>query len=180
VKNRKLMIGICLVMILIICVIVIVSRPMVYGNDTVSMEALIAKEMDTEKSVDVFDTIDVEDYRIAGFVMGKAQLGYAAFKKNKSGNYEMTMAKNPSKTIPRGLDIAVSYFSYTTDDEFSNNLVVLSNNPQLAEIEWTNKDNEDIRRIKVNTAPSITMIEFAEYNQESEYTFYDKGGQKIE
>jgi hypothetical protein len=74
----------------------------------------------------------------------------------------------------------VSYLSYTKGDESSNNLVVLSNNPQLSQIGWTNKDNGDVRRIKVNTNPSITMIEIPEYNHESEYMFYDKGGQIIE
>jgi hypothetical protein len=179
-KNKKLLAALALGLILVVCAVFIVSRPSMYGNDTASMQALIAKELDTEKALEVFDTIDIDDVRVAGYVMEKVQLGYALFKKNASGNYELTLVKNPNKTVPRALDIAVSYLSYTKGDESSNNLVVLSNNPQLSQIGWTNKDNGDVRRIKVNANPSITMIEIPEYNHESEYLFYDKGGQIIE
>jgi hypothetical protein len=180
-KNYKIFIFLFPFVLLIVAAILIFalgSRPKMYGNDIASMETMIAQQLKTDETVTVFDTIDVEKCRYAGYIAGETQYAYAQFKANEHGDYELVEVKRASHLVRRAFDVSVSYSSLIKENETESTsyLVVVSSNPQLADIEWV--IGGDIRRYPVDSNPSIHVFELP--GQFSQYFFYDQSGSKMD
>ncbi|QZY53942.1 hypothetical protein [Crassaminicella profunda] len=181
-KNKKLNFSILAIFILIVCVFILnMPRPQ---NDIASMEKMISKQIKAKETVVVYNMDVVDDYRLVGYLIEDEQkyekFGFALFKVNKKDNYEFINAIDADKTTKETTDIIVYEFSQFKLGDFSQprQLVIISNNSQLASIERITKNGE-IQIKEVTDNPSISFFEDLDSNVKVKYNFYDKGGNII-
>ncbi len=171
-----------MIFILIVCIsIVIISRP---KSNIASMEKMISKRIKTNKTVMVYNGTVIDDYRLVSYILKDPQeyqkVGYAQFRINRNGNYELINVIDADKTTKKAHDITVYEFSQLKVGDFSitTNLFVISNNPKLAKIERM-MDNGEIQAKEVITNSSISFFEDSDGDIKAKYNFYDKSGHII-
>lgn len=178
-KKKKWIFSVAMIFILIGCIsIVIMSRP---KNDITSMEKMISKRIKANETVMVYNEIVIDDYRLDSYILKDAKeyqkVGYALFRVNRDGNYEILNVIDADKTIKIADDITLYEFSQLRAGDFSINtsLFVISNNPQLAKIERI-MENGEIKIKEVTDNPSISFFDDLDRSSKARYNFYDKNG----
>lgn len=153
------------------------SRPQ---NDIASMEKMISKQIKAKETVIAYNMDVVDDYRLVGYLIEDEQkyeeFGFALFEMNKKGNYKLVNVIDPDKIAKEIDDIIVYEFSQFKLGDFSQprQLVIISNNSQLARIERIN-ENGEIQIKEVTNNPSISFFEDLDGGLDAKYNFYDKG-----
>jgi len=167
------------IFILIVCIsIVIMSRP---KNDIASREKMISEQIRTNETVMIYNAIVVDDYRLSSYILKDVEkyqkVGYALFRMNRDGKYELISVIDADKTTNKAHNISLYEFSQLKAGGFPINpsLFVISNNPQLAIIERI-MDNGEIQIKEVTDNPSISFFQYLDENSKAKYNFYDKNG----
>lgn len=180
-KNKKWLFLLFIIFILIVCLsIVIMSRP---KNDIASIEKMISKRIRTNKTVMLYNEIVIDDHRLISYILKDAQeyqkVGYAHFRINRDGIYELINVIDEDKITKKVHDITIYEFSQLKAGDFSTTSVfVISNNPQLAKIERI-MDNGEIQVKEVITNPSASFFDESDGDINAIYNFYDKSGDII-
>ncbi|QOR34461.1 hypothetical protein IMX26_13320 [Clostridium sp. 'deep sea'] len=183
-KKHSFLIALIILAIVIVSVIKNTKKEQVLMND-VYYKNEIVKQLNTKKSVVIFGTTDIEDYRFVGYLIGNTvqsqRCSYAVFKKVDTDYYQINSVIYSKKMTSRAQDIVVSNFSFVKTGNTASTmfLIVLSKNANLAKItfEIKNEDNITIKKVYIN--PSITIFEYPQYDFTGEYLFYDKDGNII-
>ena len=177
--SKKSIFSIFVIFILIVCIsIVIMSRP---KNDIASREKMISEQIRTNETVMIYNAIVVDDYRLSSYILKDVEkyqkVGYALFRMNRDGKYELISVIDADKTTNKAHNISLYEFSQLKAGGFPINpsLFVISNNPQLAKIERI-MDNGEIQIKEVTDNPSISFFQYLDENSKAKYNFYDKNG----
>ena len=177
--SKKSIFSISVIFILIVCIsIVIMSRP---KNDIASREKMISEQIRTNETVMIYNAIVVDDYRLSSYILKDVEkyqkVGYALFRMNRDGKYELISVIDADKTTNKAHNISLYEFSQLKAGGFPINpsLFVISNNPQLAIIERI-MDNGEIQIKEVTDNPSISFFQYLDENSKAKYNFYDKNG----
>ena len=177
--SKKSIFSIFVIFILIVCIsIVIMSRP---KNDIASREKMISEQIRTNETVMIYNAIVVDDYRLSSYILKDVEkyqkVGYALFRMNRDGKYELISVIDADKTTNKAHNISLYEFSQLKAGGFPINpsLFVISNNPQLAIIERI-MDNGEIQIKEVTDNPSISFFQYLDENSKAKYNFYDKNG----
>src|SRR5690606_10500296 len=84
-------------------------------SDKALMEKMIAKQIKTKKPVILYNLWVLENYRLAGYVIGDEdkyeKFSFVVFNLNQEGDYEIIDVIEPYKTINEAADITVYEFS---------------------------------------------------------------------
>ncbi len=185
-KNKKWIFSIVIIFILI--AYVFLSRP---RDNIALMEKLISKHIKTKQSVTLYNATVIDNHRLVSYILKDAEryqeVGYAHFRINSKGKYELLNLIEPDKIIEKASDITIYEFSQlksefsqliTNDFSINTSLFIISNNPQLVKIERI-MTNGEIQQKEVSTNPSISFFhDLDEYNK-AEYKFYNKNGDII-
>jgi hypothetical protein len=185
-KNKKWLIAIIVIFILIIYVVI--SRPQDDGTLKVK---LISRHINTDQSITLYNAIIVDNHSLVSYILSSKDkyqgVGYAHFKKNNKGKYELLNVIEPDKITEKASDITIYEF-YKLTEEFSklftkevligSSLFIISNNPQLNRIERI-MDNGEIQKKEIDVNPSISFYDDFDDNSKVEYNFYNENGDSI-
>lgn len=185
-KNKKWIIAI--IMIFIFTIYVVMSRP----QDSITlMEKLISKHIDTNQSIIIYNQIKVDNHNLVSYILSSKDkyqgVGYAHFKINNKGKYELLNVIEPDKITEKTRDITIYEF-YKLREEFSSlttnevsintSLFIISNNPKLSMIERI-MGNGETKKKEVNVNPSISFFDDLDDTSKAEYNFYNENGDII-
>ncbi len=185
-KNKKWILAISMIVVLIIYVVV--SRPQ---DAMTSMEKLISKNINTNQSITIYNSIGIDNHRLVSYILSSKDelqgVGYAHFKVNNKGKYELLSIIEPDITAEKSSNITIYEFNklreelselITNEVSINTSLFIISNNPELSRIERI-RDNGEIQNKKINVNPSISFFDDLD-NNKAEYNFYNESGDIIE
>ena len=185
-KNKKWISAIIMIFILIIYIVM--YRP---KDDLALMEKLISKHINTNQSIILYNAINIDNHSLMSYILSSKDkyqgIGYAHFKINNKGKYELLNVIEPEKITEKASDITIYEF-YRLIEEFSKlitnevsintSLFIISNNPKLNMIERI-MSNGKTQKKEVNINPSISFFDDLDDNNTVEYNFYNKNGDVI-
>lgn len=139
-KNKKWIIAI--IMILILTIYVVMFRPQ---DDISLMGKLILKHINSNQSITIYNATIVDNSKLVSYILSSQDkyqgVGYAHFKINSKGKYELLNVIEPDKITEKASDITIYEF-YKLGEELITNkvsinasLFIISNNPELSMIE---------------------------------------------
>jgi hypothetical protein len=137
------------------------------ANTEEEMLGIITKELDLDVSVQIIDTIELDDVALVCYMTGNEyqghSYGYAEFKKQKN-SYEFL---HNYSTMERGMDLRSA--------SYNNSYLFISNNEksQNLRIRFQNGKEE---LIAVDKIPFVYYMENA---SNFEYHFLDKNGKEL-
>lgn len=181
-KKKKWIFILFIIFILVVC-ISIKSR---FGSksDIDTMEKLISNQIRTDETV-IIDTMDVmNEHRLVCYILENDQfyqkVGYADFKINKKGSYELIKVVDADKVSKLTQDIALYQFTqFKVEDYLISTNIVISNNPQLAKVEQI-IENRVVQTKEISNNPSISIFEDLDRTLKAKYKCYDKSGGVIQ
>jgi hypothetical protein len=166
--------------ILISCLYAIISS---MPNKSTDMSKLIEKSLSKQykakTQIEIFDTCEVLDYKIAGFTeVDSDKCGFAILKQDVDSRFELIRLDRFDKLMIRALDTYVQYVDLKDEKYelgFEQYLVFLSMNPELSRIKMTVDDGKPAYK-EIKSTPSLTLLEYPIGSTKAEYLFYDKAG----
>ncbi|WMJ77300.1 MULTISPECIES: hypothetical protein [unclassified Sedimentibacter] len=186
-KNKKWIFAIS--MILVLTIYVVMSRPQ---DAVTSMEKLISKNINTNQSITIYNSIVIDNHRLVSYILSSKDeyqgVGYAHFKVNNKGKYELLNVIEPDKITEKASNITIYEFNkvreeiselITNEVSINKSLFIISNNPNLSRIERI-MDNGEIKSKEINVNPSISFFDDLDGNNKAEYNFYNESGDIIE
>lgn len=179
-KNKKVIILVSAIVVLLACIIVIMTRS---KNDIEAKERMIKRQIRTNDTVMVYNEIVIDNHRLDSYTVedekSYKKVGYAHFILNEKNNYELVEVIDADKITRITDDIMVYEFLEMKVEGFSTTLnFVISNDPQLAKVERV-IENGETQIKEVTTNPAICFFDDLDHPVRSEYIFHDKDGNII-
>lgn len=153
------------------------NKQKLYGNDVKDIENTIMMKTGIKSDIIiVFDIIDIDNYRIAGFINGDFdgdKMGYVVFQKEYPNNY---LFKYIYVTEQYGDGIEENFLSLGEN----NYSIILANNNELAQVKRVIAGSgTDIVNISHN--PSLTLMQEPKLrNTAVAFYYYDEYGNEVE
>ena len=165
-----------LLCVLILCMVLLISHCMINFENHRSVEEQIAifinKNINQEDfELVLFDVDNFEEYGIIGFQENNSNnLGIAIFDRIDESSQQLVECYFSDRMTERGLDIFITH-------GVSNYFIVLSNNPEFAEI--VIKYGNIIYKYEIHSVPSLNIIHIPTGISTYSYDFYDRFGNII-
>lgn len=181
IKGKKLIYVILIIILFSAWIVKLISRS---ESDKALMEKMIAKQIKTKKPVILYNLWVLENYRLAGYVIGDEdkyeKFSFVVFNLNQEGDYEIIDVIEPYKTINEAADITVYEFSQIKIGDFlvDRQLAIMNNNPNLSKVELI-VENGESQIQEVYSIPEVIIFEDLDENWDLEYKLYDKYGNTI-
>jgi hypothetical protein len=182
-KNKKWIIAI--IMISILTIYVVMSRSQ---DNITNMEKQISKHIDSNQSITIYNATIGENSKLVSYILSRKDkyqgVGYAHFKINNKGKYELLNVIEPNKITEKASEITIyEFYKYreeliTNEDSINTSLFIISNNPKLSMIERI-MGNGETQKKEINVNPSISFFDDLDDNNKAEYNFYDENGDII-
>lgn len=174
---KRQIVTVAVVMVSVLIGMLIYQFVPLYGNDTPSIEKIIARHYDV---VSIVDVNDIQNYRFVGFKSTNGKLGYAVFHKNSSHNYEWKFTEVAG--APSGI---YSFFEplpeyRDSDGRMHYATITVSSNPNLAKVKRIINDKYMDEK-EISSCPSMVLLDLdiPDDSFGTTYCYYDKNGNQI-
>ncbi|EPR07737.1 hypothetical protein [Ruminiclostridium papyrosolvens] len=181
IKRRSKLIIITIIFVALISAI-INSMPDKSTDMSKLIEKTLSKQYKDKTKIGIFDTYEVLDYKIAGFIeVGSDKCGFSVLKQDINSRFELISVNRFDRLMKRALDTYIQYIDLKDEKYelgFERYLVILSMNPELSRIKMTVDDGKPIYK-EIKSTPSLTVLKYPIEATNAEYLFYDKAGKLL-